>query len=237
MPILPNPWAAHKTRMGACILGIVLALAQVLAEQADRFLPLSGRAECGSVSVFGRRRSSPIQARLLGSHVVSQTTHAKESNGYEPLGECDPRCQKVLRAARRLVSQQADWVAFFRRVLGPRGIVRRTFPSRREQHQFEQTETYAEIQRLLATLREREPASVGEQEPTRVITVRLPRSVHEALRLEAHQHFTSMNKLCISKLLQFIESELVPNERFRLGEPSGLASRKRTPARGPEEGE
>jgi hypothetical protein len=30
--------------------------------------------------------------------------------------------------------------------------------------------------------------------------------------VEAHEHCTSMNKLCISKLLQFIESERVPNE-------------------------
>lgn len=50
------------------------------------------------------------------------------------------------------------------------------------------------------------------EEPTRVITVRLPRSLHEALRAEAHIHQTSMNKLCISKLLQLIDDALVPNE-------------------------
>ena len=45
-----------------------------------------------------------------------------------------------------------------------------------------------------------------------MITVRLPKSLHEALRDEAHEHRTSMNKLCISKLLQFIDSEQVPTE-------------------------
>ncbi len=48
------------------------------------------------------------------------------------------------------------------------------------------------------------------QEPTRVITVRLPKSLHEALRVEAHEHRTSMNKLCISKLLQIIDGQQVP---------------------------
>lgn len=39
-------------------------------------------------------------------------------------------------------------------------------------------------------------------EATAVITVRLPVSVHAALKSEAHRHETSLNKLCISKLLQ-----------------------------------
>ena len=51
-----------------------------------------------------------------------------------------------------------------------------------------------------------------EGEDTRVITVRLPRSMHEALRAEAYTEHTSMNKLCISKLLQKIGSNLVPTD-------------------------
>ena len=45
-----------------------------------------------------------------------------------------------------------------------------------------------------------------------MITVRLPKSLHESLRAEAHEKRTSMNKLCISKLLQFIDTDLVPTE-------------------------
>ena len=51
------------------------------------------------------------------------------------------------------------------------------------------------------------------QESIRVITVRLPASLHEALKDEAHQRKVSMNKLCISKLLQVIEQDLIPAER------------------------
>jgi len=47
---------------------------------------------------------------------------------------------------------------------------------------------------------------------TEVITIRIPQSLHAALRVEAHEHHTSMNKLCISKLLQFIDTEMVPSE-------------------------
>ena len=62
---------------------------------------------------------------------------------------------------------------------------------------------------MLARLRQRSNARVdNHQEPTRVITVRMPQSLHEALQAEAHAHQTSMNKLCITKLLQVIDGEL-----------------------------
>ena len=66
---------------------------------------------------------------------------------------------------------------------------------------------------MLAKLRERTSDSTANgKEPQRVITVRLPKSMHEALKEEAKQHRTSMNKLCISKLLQVVDDELVPAE-------------------------
>ena len=34
--------------------------------------------------------------------------------------------------------------------------------------------------------------------------------MHEFLRIEAYEHHTTMNKLCISKLLQFIDRGNVP---------------------------
>jgi predicted HicB family RNase H-like nuclease len=46
---------------------------------------------------------------------------------------------------------------------------------------------------------------VDDKEPTRVITVRLPKSIHEALRAEAHSRQISMNKLCITKLLRTLD--------------------------------
>jgi predicted HicB family RNase H-like nuclease len=77
---------------------------------------------------------------------------------------------------------------------------------------FEQTREYGEIQQMVAKLRERASEPVDSREPTRVITVRLPKSLHESLRAEAHDRKTSMNKLCISKLLQMVDDELIPNE-------------------------
>ena len=74
------------------------------------------------------------------------------------------------------------------------------------------TAEYAEIQGMVAKLREKSRYQTESNEPTRVITVRLPKSLHESLKAESHQRRTSMNQLCISKLLQIIDQELVPSD-------------------------
>lgn len=97
-----------------------------------------------------------------------------------------------------------DWLTFFREVLGVDGIIQTLLTSDTERLEFERTEEYATIMRMVAALRERSTKGANCDEPTRVITVRLPQSVHDSLRSEAQDKRTSMNQLCISKLLQMI---------------------------------
>ena len=114
------------------------------------------------------------------------------------------RCQKVLQVARELFQSKPDWVTFFRETLGVSGAARSVFPRQQEYVAFEKSREYAEIQNMVLALRNRKIPGSGGNEPTRVITVRLPESLHEALKAEASDHNTSMNKLCISKLLQVL---------------------------------
>ncbi len=120
--------------------------------------------------------------------------------------------QEVHRIASELYKQQPDWVTFFRKVLGVDGIARQLFTTAQEMTVLEQSGEYAEIQQMLAKLRERGGSPPDASEPTRVITVRLPKSLHESLRTEAHEKRTSMNKLCISKLLQMVDEQLIPSD-------------------------
>ena len=120
-----------------------------------------------------------------------------------------------------------DWVTFYREVFGVDGIIDDLFPSHELRSRFERTAEYAEIQQMLAKLREKTRGQKLPDEATRVITVRLPQSLHEALRHEAHNHKTSMNKLCISKLLQMIDGNLVPSDLEQREE--GASPRKRRP--------
>ena len=110
------------------------------------------------------------------------------------------RCQKVLQVAKQLHSTRPDWVTFFRETLGVDGSARSVFGNQEEYLQFEQSKEFDEIQNLVASLRTKKGA--GRNESTKVITVRLPESLHESLKAEASEHGTSMNKLCITKLLK-----------------------------------
>jgi predicted HicB family RNase H-like nuclease len=115
--------------------------------------------------------------------------------------------QEVLQVAQELFSQNPDWVTFFREVLGLEGAVRKAFPTPEELGEFERTAEYQKIQAMVAKLREVSGSRPTAQEPTTVITVRLPKSLHDSLRAEAHECRTSMNKLCIAKLLQMLDEE------------------------------
>jgi predicted HicB family RNase H-like nuclease len=133
--------------------------------------------------------------------------------------------QEVFRHANQLFSQEPDWVTFFREILGVDGIVRRLYRDGAELAQFEQSDEYKNIQQMLAKLREKNGEPAGSpKEPTRVITVRMPKSLHESLKTEAYEMKTSMNKLCISKLLQVVDEELVPCEASEQGELVGAGA-------------
>jgi predicted HicB family RNase H-like nuclease len=129
------------------------------------------------------------------------------------LTQSTEKYQQILQTSKRLYEQDPDWVTFFREVLGVDGMVRSSFSSLEELTAFEHSPEYEQIQKWLVKLREQRSSTDTESEPTRVITVRLPKSMHEYLRTEAHDLRTSMNKLCISKLLQVIEQDLIPAER------------------------
>jgi predicted HicB family RNase H-like nuclease len=116
----------------------------------------------------------------------------------------ETRSQKVLQVARQLYQSNPDWVTFFREVLGVEGAARSVFPDQNDYVDFEKTGQYSEIQQMVTNLRNRKIPGGSHNETTRVITVRLPESLHEALKAEAADHKTSMNKLCISKLLQVL---------------------------------
>ena len=119
------------------------------------------------------------------------------------------KAQEVLRIAQQISDQDPDWVTFFREVLGLGGVMRRAYSETAELNQFERSREYAQIQAMLVRLRERGRGKPNRQEPLRVITVRMPKSLHDSLRAEAHERRTSMNKLCIAKLLQMVDGEMV----------------------------
>jgi predicted HicB family RNase H-like nuclease len=138
----------------------------------------------------------------LGSNPM--TTSASIAQKPIVTEDFSARCQKILAVAKQLYQGNPDWVTFFREVLGVDGAARSVFTSQPDFIAFEKSPEFTEVQNLVNSLRNRKISPSAINEPTRVITVRLPESLHEALKAEANDHNTSMNKLCISKLLQVL---------------------------------
>lgn len=113
----------------------------------------------------------------------------------------------ILQVAERLYSMEPEWVVFFREVLGVEGIVRRTFSDPEALMRFECSPQYARIREMLDGLRARQTGPQAERESQRVVTVRMPKSLHETLKNEAEQMKVSVNSLCISKLMKLLDEQ------------------------------
>lgn len=113
----------------------------------------------------------------------------------------------VLEVAERLYAMNPEWVVFFRETLGVDGIVRRTFSDPDALVRFECSPQYARIREMLDGLRARQSERPADRETQRVVTVRMPRSLHETLKAEAEQHRVSINTLCISKLMKLLDQQ------------------------------
>lgn len=120
----------------------------------------------------------------------------------------------VLEVAERLHAMQPEWAVFFHEILGVEGVVRRTFSDPDALIRFECSPEYARIRELLDQLRTSQRDLPDERKTQRVVTVRMPRALHETLKAEAEQMRVSINTLCISKLMKLIDEQ----ERRELAE-------------------
>lgn len=125
----------------------------------------------------------------------------------------EQRSRRAREVAEQLYEQKPSWLVFFREILGVGGAIHQLFAEPDDLLDFETTAEYREVQQMLGQLRQGSVRRNAPVEPTRVITVRLPKSVHEAIQAEATARKTSMNRLCISKLLQVLEHEFQPPEK------------------------
>lgn len=130
--------------------------------------------------------------------------------------EPQQRADEVIRIAQEAFPQTGKWVLFYREILGTDGVARKLFPTAAEMRAFEQTPQFEQLLEMTAALRAQDTGKGDELEPQKMITVRLPKSQHEAMKKEASEHGTSINKLCISKLLLPIKAEFIPKEKGKV---------------------
>lgn len=130
--------------------------------------------------------------------------------------EPEQRADEVIRIAQEAFAQTGKWVLFYREILGTDGVARKLFTDAEAMREFEQTPQFAQLLEMTAAMRAQDSGKGDELEPQKMITVRLPKSQHEAMKAEAKEHETSINKLCISKLLLPIKAEFIPKEKGKV---------------------
>lgn len=148
----------------------------------------------------------------------------------KPPRASSPEIRSVLGVAERLHAMSPEWVIFFREILGIDGIVRRSFRTADEMRAFECSPEYARIREMLDDLRQRPSAPpAADREAQRVVTVRMPRSLHETLKKEADELRVSINTLCIAKLMKLLDAKDRRNlqEMQAASEPVGRPRRAR----------
>lgn len=130
--------------------------------------------------------------------------------------QLNQRPAEVVRIAIEVFSMTSSWVDFYRAILGPEGVARKLFKGADQNRFWESTPEFFQIQEMLTAIRSQDDLKSDSVEPLRMITIRLPVSMHESLKLESKERGTSINKLCLSKLLSGIDQKLIPQEKGRI---------------------
>lgn len=176
-----------------------------------------------SVDRIGPPSVPPIGPRVVGSQAPVLAVPSDDLTDQE-------KAIEILKMAGDAFASNGNWVVFYRDMLGVNGVARRAFNTEAKFEQFQKTPQFAELQEMVAALRSQDTSKGDAVEPEKMITIRLPESLHQVLTAEAESMNLSINKLCISKLLQPVESRFVPVQqgRRRGRRPGPQGSRKGT---------
>ncbi|MFN7290765.1 MAG: hypothetical protein ACK5YR_13980 [Pirellula sp.] len=147
-------------------------------------------------------------------------------------GSLSDRGASVVSIAAELFGVAPTWTAFYREVLGSDGLMRTAVCDDDEYSEFECCDDHNKLLEMLTALRSRDLPENDPHEAQRMITVRIPKSLHDSICNEANRLAVSVNKLCISRLLQKVDRNMIPTSaQKRRGRRPGSAAGKKLSAR------
>jgi site-specific DNA-methyltransferase (adenine-specific) len=122
------------------------------------------------------------------------------------------KAEKVLQKAKEFASGATSWMEFSNRLFAePDGLVPKTFPRMTERREFYKLGEYEQLNSLLADLIRRMGIDDGRAaKKSGKFLVRLPKSLHAALDVEAEQEGVSLNQLAVAKLASPLRRSLDP---------------------------
>lgn len=168
---------------------------------------MQGMQSEGGVAAGGMKGAGErLAAEMKVFQGVAEELRGKRcaSTGFED------RCHWVHQVAAELFGVAPTWTAFFRETLGVDGVAHQVFSDSSEYRKYEASETHSKLLEMLTVLRSRDLPDCDPSEPQRMITVRIPKSLHDSLCEESNVLKVSMNKLCITRLLQRVDMSMLP---------------------------
>jgi predicted HicB family RNase H-like nuclease len=142
------------------------------------------------------------------------------------------RRRQVVEIAAELFGVAPTWIAFFREIMGVDGVARTLFPTNESYREYEKSPEHWQVLVMLTTLRSRDLPENDPSEAQRMITIRIPKCMHDWICDEANRLKVSVNKLAISRLVQIIDERMIPtSQQKRRGRKPGCAGQNNKAAK------
>ena len=107
----------------------------------------------------------------------------------------------TLETAKRLSSKTKSWIEFSSQVFSPHGgIIAKAFPSDAEREAFTKSDEYGQIHELQLQLMKKYGIANNVATKSGKFVIRLPKTLHSSLEIEADREGVSLNQLAVSKL-------------------------------------
>lgn len=112
------------------------------------------------------------------------------------------KLEQFSAAVDKAASETTTFVDLWNRITGVGGTVQQLFPDRSERTAFMESDQWKRYQELVSQRMggSQEKMMRGMPDASGNLSVRLPRSLHAALKLEAEEEGVSINQLIVAKL-------------------------------------
>ena len=109
--------------------------------------------------------------------------------------------QKLLEAARALADQAQTWADLSNALFDPdEGLLAKAYRKRADREKFSKTREFEAIQDLISAARERTGLIEGATPKSGKFLVRLPKTLHAELEVEAQKEGVSLNQFVVTTL-------------------------------------
>ncbi|MCE3017099.1 MAG: hypothetical protein LW870_14665 [Pirellula sp.] len=189
--------------------------------------PADARTESPTTKKMASKPLDEAGEKLAAEMKVFNDVAAELKASMDLSAKYEARVQSLTIAAAELFGLAPTWTAFYREILGADGVMKKCVCAGPEMANFECSAEHSKLLEMLTVLRSRDLPENDPHEQQRMITVRIPKSLHDSICDEANELAVSVNKLCISRLLQKVDKSMIPtSSQKRRGRRPGTVATK-----------